>query len=266
MTTDSSWMLFSDESGIHPGFRCYGIGLLTIPTSSLDAFNGWFEKLRDQHGVQGEVKWKKVGNSHGLSNFGIDLLKAVLRKKARFELMVVKKDVYRKWRRRNEEKAFYLSFTFLLRHRLDLGNADYTVLMDDRSDRYSKQHEVVEKVTNYMASQIDAQGRLTRVSKADSRHYPGIQAADMLTGAITSAHNQYLHPQAGISPGKQLLIDRLASVLGWDALHYDTYPEDKFNIWHFPEEWRADPATKRIQPNYGIPFVTADELEEALSR
>ena len=73
----------------------------------------------------------------------------------------------------------------------------------------------------------------------DSKLTPGIQVADMLTGAITAAHNLHEKPGLQIAPGKRLLIKRLAAVLGWTDLRFDTYPTSVFNIWHFPTEYRC---------------------------
>jgi hypothetical protein len=51
---------------------------------------------------------------------------------------------------------------------------------------------------------------------------------------------------------QKLLISKLASTLGWPDLYYDTYPNPKFNIWHFPDDkkgasrWRAIPASRDV--------------------
>lgn len=56
---------------------------------------------------------------------------------------------------------------------------------------------------------------------------------------------------------------RLANLLGWDALHYDTYPHSKFNIWHFPTEYRAQPATRSVERARLVPFIRPEDLDEA---
>lgn len=80
-----------------------------------------------------------------------------------------------------------------------------------------------------------------------SHDSPGIQLAHLMTGA-RAAHRLYLDPTAPLNLGKRLTITRMASYLGWDALHYDTMPSSRFNIWHFPLEYRSDPATRKVQP------------------
>ena len=75
-----------------------------------------------------------------------------------------------------------------------------------------------------MLDKIAGRANLAAANKSDSRKHLGIQAVDMLTGAIKAAHHLFLDQNCPLSPGKKLLLDRLAKTLGWDALHYDTWP------------------------------------------
>jgi hypothetical protein len=84
----------------------------------------------------------------------------------------------------------------------------------------------------------------------------------MLTGAVAASHRVLLDPGAPLNFGKRLAIARMAALLGWDALHYDTMPNDKFNIWHFPIEYRAFPSTRKVAPARFVPFMTATDLSE----
>lgn len=84
-----------------------------------------------------------------------------------------------------------------------------------------------------------------------------MQLADVLTGAINTAHVLRLQTVA-VHPGKHLALERLASQLGWNHLAYDTYPHPKFNVWHFPMEYRGpsrDPA-----PLATVPYVAREDL------
>jgi hypothetical protein len=91
---------------------------------------------------------------------------------------------------------------------------------------------------------------LRSVAWGESATDPGIQAVDMITGAIVASHNLGLSSARPLNPGKRLLITRLASTLGWPDLFCDTYPNTKFNIWHFPDDkkgssqWRAIPESR----------------------
>jgi hypothetical protein len=84
--------------------------------------------------------------------------------------------------------------------------------------------------------------------------------ADVLTGAINAAHLRYLAGESGMNPAKELTVRRLAAMLGWDDLCYDTFPHEKFNVWHFPIEYRAIPRTLNPNPTGAIPYVSPDEM------
>ena len=58
-----------------------------------------------------------------------------------------------------------------------------------------------------------------------------------------------------------MTISKMASILGWDSLAYDTMPNNDFNIWHFPPETRAIPATKQVIPNFSIANISREEFE-----
>jgi Protein of unknown function (DUF3800) len=259
----SSRVAFADESGTDASTRCYAIGVVSVAAENLQPFNDEFERLKKQHGVSNEVKWTSVRNGHGLINLGIHLLHRILRSStARFDVIVVNTKQYRKWRERgaDRETAFYLTYTFLLRHLARQTRVTNEVFIDDRSDEYAKQHEVVETVANRMLNSLQSTGRLNGVTKVPSHEHAGIQVADMLTGAIAASHRLFLDPDLPIHKGKRLAIARMASLLGWDALHYDTFPDDKFNIWHFPEEYRAMPQSRQVAIAEHTPFITAADL------
>lgn len=108
-----------------------------------------------------------------------------------------------------------------------------------------------------MLAKLASVGRLGSVTKVDSAETPGVQLADVLTGAINTAHMLRLQTVA-VHPGKHLALERMASQLGWNHLAYDTYPHPKFNVWRFPIEYRGpsrDPA-----PPGTVPYVTHDDL------
>ncbi|MET0795288.1 MAG: hypothetical protein ABW061_27460 [Polyangiaceae bacterium] len=65
-------------------------------------------------------------------------------------------------------------------------------------------------------------------------------------------------------PGKIIAIERMAALIGWDTLHYDTYPNERFNIWHLPLEYRGQPASRDVDLARGVNFVTAAELKNRI--
>jgi hypothetical protein len=251
---------FADESGTDVHSRCYTIGLVCIPADRHDWLTERLVNLKATHGVVGEAKWTKVRNSHGLINFALDCLALVLETPdVTFDAIVVNKRLYRNWQGTSaqQEVAFYKTYTYLLRHIVRRLKDETDVVIDAKSDRYGKRDEAMLTIGNRMLVQLAATGRLGRVSKATSHDVPAIQMADMLTGAINTAHMLRLQTIA-IHPGKHLAIERLATQVGWNHLAHDTYPHPKFNVWHFPIEFRG-PSRDPVSSGR-VPYVTAADL------
>lgn len=159
-----------------------------------------------------------------------------------------------------QEDAFYQTYTYLLRHIADRAGQPATIFIDDRTDSYPKRDEMIETIGNHMLSQLASDGRLIGVQRVNSRESVGVQVADLLVGAINAAHYRQLNPSFPLHPAKQLAIKRLSELLGWDDLCYDTMPSDKFNVWHFPKEYRATPKTRWVYPANRVPYVSEIDL------
>lgn len=251
--------VFADESGTSSKHDWYGIGALVIRDEKLKRFETWLNGLKTTYGVGGELKWKDINTSYAPINLAIDLLTGLLKSSAHYATIVVHKASYRHWRD-DPEKAFYMTYTQLLRDQARVRKGEYRLFFDGRDDHYKKQDEVVEIVTNNMLRKAARGSHVTDVSKVNSKLVLGVQAADVLTGAIVASHNLWLNPGRQINGGKRLLISRLARVLGWPDLCCDTYPNSPFNIWHFPREWRARPETRQVHPDHTVPHVSAAEM------
>lgn len=252
---------FADESGTHEGTKCYTIGVISFEADKLACFEEHFQKLIQGHGVVGEAKWGKISNSHGLVNFVLDCLNAVLHSKtASFDAIVVNKDLFRNWEALEHEEAFYQTYTYLLRHITRRDGDTEKVFIDERSDSYPKRHEVVETISNRMLAQLASRGRIESIEKVNSKSYVGIQVADVLTGAMNSGHQCFLDPATEINTAKRVTIQRLSAMLGWNDLCYDTMPSPRFNIWHFPQEYRACPKTQEVKISSHVPYVKPGDI------
>jgi hypothetical protein len=253
---------FADESGTTEKTKCYAIGVLSFEAGRTDAFHRAFERMKASHGVGSELHWTKIGTSYGAINLALEWLHMVLESKtASFDAMVVNTALYRNWGTPDtRENAFFTTYTLLLKHIAERTGELLEVMIDARSDAYSRQPEVIQIVGNHMLGNLASAGRLTKVRMALSHDTPGIQVADILTGAIAAAHRRRLDPMMPINQGKLLAIERLASLVGWDDLCYDTYPDDRFNIWHFPTEYRADPETRKVSSSEVVPYIEPAEL------
>lgn len=255
---------YCDESGTSANSRCYSIGVITVPESEQDTFEEWIANLKTGHGVNDELKWHKIRKGHGAINCALDLLYGIAKSQSwTYDAIVVHKELYINWQGNAQqlETAFYKTYIQLLRHVASRTKGATKVLIDNRVDSYRKQHEVVETIGNRMLTRLESKGRLESVQKVDSKQNPGIQAVDIITGAVNSAHQRFVTPDLKMHNGKHVAIERLACLLGWDDLCYDTWPDPRINIWHFPIQYRAVPATKRYTVAGNVPYVAASDLE-----
>jgi hypothetical protein len=251
---------FADESGTDSHSRCYSIGVICVPLKRRDWLDATVVGLKTAHGVVGEAKWTRVRNSHGAINFVLDCLALVLREPdLTFDVIVVNKKLYRNWRgdASQQEVAFYKTYTYLLRHVVNRLKDQADVYIDSRSDRYGKRDEAMTTIGNRMLAKLAAKGTLGGVTKIASHDAPGVQLADVLTGAFNTAHMLRLQPLA-IHPGKLVALERMAALIGWPHLGHDTYPDPKLNVWHFPIESRGP--TRRPVVASAVPYATRDDL------
>lgn len=256
------YIFYGDESGQNlKNYKAYGIGAFLIPKAQEERYNRVFEELADKHKINKEVGWKTLNSSYNIINFGMDVLRVVLTTSASFTSIMVHKDHFRNWSstRISREDAFYQTYTFLLRHIASVLHASVTAKLDQKSDSYRKRCEVVEVIANNSLKESSA--KINSVEKVNSKHHVGIQIADLLTGAITASRCMYLNENFKVNAAKALFISKLSQILGWESLCFDTYPESKFNIWHFPPECRNNPGTKYEYKNYRVPYITKTEFD-----
>jgi hypothetical protein len=255
---------FADESGVTKGSPCYSIGILNVPTDYLDEFNSHIEEIYKASGIRGEIKWEKIRKSAGQINLCINLLKYLLNSPCTFHAIAVSKAPYNKWHK-NEESAFFTTYNQLLNQSSKGLNANCKVYIDQKSTKYPKQDEVMQIITNRMLAKLPTNSKIEHVTMENSKLHWGLQAVDILTGAVNTGYLLYFTPQAQMQEAKRIAVTRMAHILGWDQLAYDTMPNNMFNIWHFPIETRAKPGTRNIQPNYSIPLVTREEYESLIA-
>ena len=226
-------------------------------------FEAYINERRSFHNVTGELKWKEISNRFSDINFILDCLDIVLTyDSVDFDVIVVDAKQYKNWSQHgaDREKAFYITYTQLLTHSVRRHGDPTQILIDQREDSYPKAHEAVEVIGNRMLAKLACAGKLDSVTKVVSHDVIGIQVADALTGAVVAASSRFLDPNFTMHKGKQIAITRMAELLGWDDLLYDTYPDSKFNIWHFPPEYRAKPATRFVQRRLPVPYLSRGDL------
>ncbi|WP_371742374.1 DUF3800 domain-containing protein [Aestuariibacter sp. A3R04] len=262
METQLDYLVYGDESGTTGSDRCYSIGLLCVTKTKVNEFNQYVLDLKKKRGIVGELKWSKIKNSAGQANICIDLLSMVLRSSCCFHSIIVEKSIYNNWTtdKTDREKAFYQTYTYLLKNTAKQLKSKLIVLIDQKCDKYKKNDEVMGIVANNMLAKLGSDRTIQEVTMNDSKEHLGLQVVDILTGAVNSGYMKFLKPELTLSVAKEAAFIKMAAMLGWDKLVYDTYPNKDFNIWHFPSENRSRPATKAIVPNFNIKAVHQSEI------
>src|SRR5262245_33822370 len=128
---------FADESGTSAHAKCYAIGVVSVDSDACQDFERHCCSLLSSHGVQGEAKWTRVRTSHGLTNFTLAALDAILRSRsASLDIIIVNKVLFRNWRSSilGQEGAFYQTYMYLLRHVERRAAQTTTVYIDDTYD------------------------------------------------------------------------------------------------------------------------------------
>lgn len=252
-------VFYADESGTSPPCPFYSIGVVCIEESALVAFEERFNDLVREHQVRGEVHWTEVRKSYGLMNTILDLLRMGLKGHFRFSCIVVEKSKYNNWNRGDRETAFYKTYTFILSKCGAFADGGAKVFIHQRSDEYPHREETVEIIANRMLMKMRKPSEIRSVNKVPAIGCPGIQAADVLTGAFNAAHHLHHMPECALHDGKKLLLTRMAQSLGWRSLYADTFPNPPFNVWHFPIESRGP--TRKVVAKLNVPNISASDIE-----
>ncbi|MEO3876872.1 DUF3800 domain-containing protein [Rheinheimera fenheensis] len=252
---------FADESGTSKGPGCYTIGLVAVPLSYLEEFNSRVNHAYNRSGLQGEIKWEKVRKSAGQINLCLDIFRIVLNSPCTFHAIAVKKSCYRKWHS-DEHDAFYTTYNYLIKQSSKYHNSPIEVFIDQRSLQYSKQEELMMIIANNMLASLPTSSKITQVKMENSRLYWGLQVADIITGAINTSYMHFLDKSLHFPLAKRIAVVKMARMLGWTRLDFDTYPNSKFNIWHFPKETRGIPKTCEVKIDLTDNNITRDQFEE----
>ena len=115
-------------------------------------------------------------------------------------------------------------------------------------------------ITNHKLAKLPTSSRIEHVTMENSKLHWGLQTVDILTGAVNTGYHLYLNLSAQMQLAKKIAVSRMAAILGWDQLAYDTMPNNMFNIWHFPIETRSIPATKTININLSVSNISREDL------
>ncbi len=260
-----TYVAFGDESGIHRRQSpVYGIGCFVVRGDEVGRLSADLREVLARHEVLGELKWTKVGSFRPRSAAALEGVSLLLERGARFSAIVVEKASYRKWQGDREE-AFYQTYYQLARQIGRAAGGPFELRIDQRHDRYAKRLEVLEIVTNHSLARI-AEGTTVRsVAMQDSKEHVLLQFTDVLIGAVVSDTSLHVDSGLPVNEGKRQLIEQLAGLVGWPRLYFDTYPNDVFNVWHFPREFRGPTRLAQIsRPYSSAPLATSSASSSSL--
>jgi hypothetical protein len=195
-----------------------------VPREKKPLLTRQFRQLCTDHGLRGEVKWKKASAKR------LDAYKALVdfffsHHDLRFRAIVVEQAKVRldQFHGKDRELAFYKFYYEMLEKWLE-ERAEYLILLDYKqnrgADRYTTLRTCLERHLRAIAWIAD-------LTVIDSRQSPLAQLCDLLTGAIAAAYNG---PRAG-SP-KEALAQYIAAKAGFQTLRTATsLSAQKFNIF-----------------------------------
>lgn len=238
MTAESpDHIAFSDESGTHAGSPCFTVGALVTPAQDLDRHTAELQRILDSYQITDELKWEKIGSFRKRTDAALVGVNYLLDSGVRYSAIVVDKATFKKWQA-DKEDGFYHAYYELVKHIAGQIGGRVSLRMDERTDRYSKQPEVMGIIANHALARRRLPAQLVEVEKSRSHDLVLLQFADVITGAINS-DTARVRADAPMNEYKQQFAARLAEGLGWSNLHFDTFPNSTFNVWHFPPGTRG---------------------------
>jgi hypothetical protein len=219
--------IYCDESGPEAlvdknAHKYAGIGSIRMPFAFRKEFKYEMNKFKQKHGVNSELKWKKLSPKY------YDLYKEIIdfffiSDMLKFRVILLKSEDLNHsiFNCSDAELGFYKFYYEMLKHKLFEFN-HYKIFLDYKENRDKERLNVLQKCL----SRID-NINIEIVQALESYQSLGIQLADILTGLVTSKFN------AEISPDSVKL--KLIKYIEEKYLEAEIKPtdkeEDKFNIF-----------------------------------
>jgi len=198
------------------------IGSLWLPAELRDDIKAKIWLLRKQHGIWGEIKWRKV------SRGGLDFYKAVTDlfesygEQLRFRCIAVdRKQFDGNWCQGDNELGFYKFYYQVLHHWIFDFNR-YTVFCDVKTNRDLQRLHVLKDCLNKANITAD----VTCIQALPSQQVVLIQLTDLLLGMASARLNKTL--QQGSA--KEQLVEHMEQKLN-RAIASTPRAENKFNVF-----------------------------------
>ncbi|ABK44520.1 conserved hypothetical protein [Magnetococcus marinus MC-1] len=206
----------------HPKGTYVAIGSLWIETLQRKTCKDAIHSLRDTYRVGGEFKWQKVSPSR------VEFYKALIDwfmgqgASVRFRCILIRHDQIN-WQLHSDDRELgFYKFYYQLLHHWVLDFNRYSVFCDYKSNRLMDRPETLRRCL----SSANLSSDILRVQPVRSEESVLIQAADVLTGAVSAKFNKGLAENGA----KSQLIEHLENRLG-HPLTPTVRGEKKFNIF-----------------------------------
>ena len=199
------------------------IGSLWMPASFRATLKHDIAMLRNEHGVWGEFKWKKVSPSK--IAFYLDLIDYFCSQNdLRFRVIVVDASLIDldRFHESDAELGFYKFYYQLLTHWIDAASS-YAILCDDKVNRDPRRLPVLKRVL----ARTNRSSTIESIQAVDSHQSVAVQLCDVLIGATQWRMNGSI----GSSTAKASVVNRIETRIRRRI--GATYPsERKFNVFN----------------------------------
>lgn len=216
------------------GTASLAIGSLWVSKPLVPKYRDEIHRLRQLHGVFGEMKWRKV--TPAAQAFYLDLVRLFFAAgpELRFRAIVVPTaGMDLAYHKNDPELGFYKFYYQMLVHRLSADGV-YRVFCDERPDRERGRIRDLERCLRAKTNaHLDVQA-------LPSSQVVLMQMCDVLLGAVSAKFNR----KDIASPAKRALVDEIQNRIGHEIR--PTYPsESKFNIFQIQPGFVSQPGTTR---------------------
>ncbi len=207
----------------HPQARYLMIGSLWLPAELRETVKAWIKALRNQHGVHGEMKWRKVSPSKVafytdlidlFMSFGLDL---------RFRCIAVDRDAMNMDLHDHDAELGFYKFYYQVLHHWILDLNEYTIFCDLKRNRDRMRLATLRQVLN----NANRTSIIRDVQSLPAFEVVLLQLCNVLLGAASARLNTF----GDLGLAKESVIAHLESRLG-HKLRPTTKAEEK--VQHLP--------------------------------
>jgi len=218
--------VYCDESSVNnPKAEFMLIGALFIKRERVPEIKQRVKELQEKHFIKGELKWVKTSSLtilfyKDLFNFLFSLPSSNFS----YRCIIVNKNQinYEKYHNNDRDLAFYKSYYYLFKNRLNLKN-QYYIFLDFKP---SKNKNAARRLRDFL-SFTKTVGKIRHIQAYSSKDNIFIQIADVLTGAVGFNKNKI-----GKSSSKEQLVKIIANSIKKNTLDFcSPLNEKKFNLF-----------------------------------